>query len=511
MNDWTDGYVADIGYTYGYYSELNPLRIKQIFLYAGLKFPEIGTACELGFGQGISLNVHAAASAIEWHGTDFNPSQVVFAQEMATASDSGAKLFDDSFESFSSRPDLPDYDFIGVHGIWSWINDENRATIVDFVRRKLKVGGVLYISYNTLPGWSSFAPMRHLLTEHAKIIGSEGLGIITRINGALEFSEKLLAADPRFLRTNPQVSERIKKLKEQNRSYLAHEYFNRDWHPIHFATMGDWLIPAKLSYACSANQLDHLDILNLSNEQQALLNAIPDAMFRESVRDFIVNQQFRRDYWVKGACKLSALEKDDQSRALRVVMAVHRTEIVLKVTGSLGAATLSDSVYGPILDFLADYKIKSLGQIEQAVKDKGIALPQIIQAAMLLIGSGQISLAQEETVIVKAKKHTDKLNKFILRKANSNGDITYLASPVTGGGIIAGRFQQLFLLGLSNGLKQPSDFAQFVWQILSAQRQKIVKDGNKLETVEENIKELTEQATVFLERQLPVLKALQVI
>ena len=46
MNDWTDGYVADIGYTYGYYSELNPLRIKQIFLYAGLKFPEIGTACE---------------------------------------------------------------------------------------------------------------------------------------------------------------------------------------------------------------------------------------------------------------------------------------------------------------------------------------------------------------------------------------------------------------------------------------------------------------------------------
>ena len=160
------------------------------------------------------------------------------------------------------------------------------------------------------------------------------------------------------------------------------------------------------------------------------------------MRDFIVNQQFRRDYWVKGACKLSALEKDDQSRALRVVMAVHRTEIVLKVTGSLGAATLSDSVYGPILDFLADYKIKSLGQIEQAVKDKGIALPQIIQAAMLLIGSGQISLAQEETVIVKAKKHTDKLNKFILRKANSNGDITYLASPVTGGGIIAGRFQQ---------------------------------------------------------------------
>ena len=51
MSDWTAGYVADIGYTFGYYNELNPLRIKLAFLNAGLVCPEIGTACELGFGQ----------------------------------------------------------------------------------------------------------------------------------------------------------------------------------------------------------------------------------------------------------------------------------------------------------------------------------------------------------------------------------------------------------------------------------------------------------------------------
>lgn len=32
MSDWTAGYVADIGYTYGYYSELNPLRVQLAFL-----------------------------------------------------------------------------------------------------------------------------------------------------------------------------------------------------------------------------------------------------------------------------------------------------------------------------------------------------------------------------------------------------------------------------------------------------------------------------------------------
>jgi|GEM_PF-6017078 hypothetical protein len=36
MTDWTAGYVADIGYTFGYYTELNPLRLQLAFLNAGL-------------------------------------------------------------------------------------------------------------------------------------------------------------------------------------------------------------------------------------------------------------------------------------------------------------------------------------------------------------------------------------------------------------------------------------------------------------------------------------------
>jgi hypothetical protein len=88
MSDWTAGYVADIGYTYGYYTELNPLRVKLAFLNAGLSAPEMGTACELGFGQGMSTNLQAAASVVKWYGTDFNPSQAACAQEFAALSGS---------------------------------------------------------------------------------------------------------------------------------------------------------------------------------------------------------------------------------------------------------------------------------------------------------------------------------------------------------------------------------------------------------------------------------------
>jgi SAM-dependent methyltransferase len=250
MSDWTSGYVADVGYTYGYYPELNPFRVKLAFLNAGLAFPEFGAACELGFGQGLSANLHAAASVTEWHGTDFNPSQAGFARELAQVAGAGAKLHDEAFADFSNRPDLPDFDYIGLHGIWSWISDDNRAVIVEFLRRKLKVGGVLYISYNTLPGWATFAPLRHLMTEHAAVLGAEGRGIVNRIDGALDFTERLLATNPQFLRANPTLRDRLDRIKGQNRHYLAHEYFNRDWHPMHFATMADWLEPAKLQYAC---------------------------------------------------------------------------------------------------------------------------------------------------------------------------------------------------------------------------------------------------------------------
>ncbi len=510
MTDWTSGYVADIGYTYGYYTELNPQRVKLVFLNAGLVTPEFGAACELGFGQGLSVNMHAAASVCSWHGTDFNPSQAGFAQELVASSGANAHLYDEAFAEFAQR-DMPDFDYIGLHGIWSWISDENRTVIVDFIRKKLKVGGVLYISYNTLPGWGTFAPMRHLMTEHAEIIGADGIGIVSRIDGALDFTEKLFATNPLFARANPQVNEKIKQLKGQNRHYLAHEYFNHDWHPMHFSAMGQWLEPAKLSYACSAHYMDSVEIVNLTPDQQAFLRGIHDPMFKQTVRDFMVNQQFRKDYWVKGARRITPLEQAQGLRDQRLIMTTHLPDMILKVIGALGEASLPKKFYAPVLDLMADHKIRSLGQIEQAVKDQGINFSQLIQTVLVLCGNGTVSPVQSDIEATKAKKHTDKLNNQLMLKARSCNDITYLASPVTGGGIGVGRFQQMFVMSLQQGKKKPEEWAAFVAQILASQGQKIVKEGTPLETAEAQLAELTNQAYQFATKQLPILKALQIV
>ena len=110
-----------------------------------------------------------------------------------------------------------------------------------------------------------------------------------------------------------------------------------------------------------------------------------------------------------------------------------------------------------------------------------------------------------------ASKSTQKLNDALLDKARASAEVSYLASAVTGGGFAINRFQQLFLSAFKLGKKKPEDWAAYAWQVLSLQGQKLVVDGNTLQTNEENLKELTRQAAEFGQKKLPVLKALQVV
>jgi SAM-dependent methyltransferase len=509
MEDWTSGYVADIGYTYGYYPELNPVAARFALVSAGLVPPGTDTACELGFGQGLAANFHAAASPTQWWGTDFNPAQAGFARELAQAAGSGARLFDEAFEDFCARPDVPEMDFIAVHGIWSWINDRNRAVIADFVRRKLKPGGVLYISYNTHPGWAAAVPMRELLAQHAEVMGAPGQGIVGRIDAALAFADRLMQTAPRYAKANPQIADRLKKMAAQDRHYLAHEYFNRDWAPMSFANMAAALGAAKLGFGCSASFLDHVENLSVSTEQAAILKEIPDAVFRQTVRDICVNQQFRKDYWVKGPRSLNPMSHKEALDAQAVVLTVPASDVKLVIPGAQPEVKLSEAVYGPVLEALGDHKPKTLSELLQAVQPKGINAAQVLQAAVVLAGIGTVQPAQTAAAVAAARPATTKLNLHLMALARGNSSTPYLASPVTGGGVPVSRFHQMFLLARSKGASSPQEWVRGAWNDLAAQGQRLNKDGVALMSPEENIAELKRHVIEFAAR-LPMLEGLQV-
>lgn len=511
MNDWTSGYVADIDYTYSYFGELNPLRSRLALLKKGIPCPVINTACELGFGQGLSTNIHAAATTCKWYGTDFNPAQAGFAQELASFSGNNAELYDQAFGEFCQRSDLPDFDFIGIHGIWSWISSENREFLVDFIRRKLKVGGLVYISYNTSPGQAAFAPIRKLMTDHAEIIGAKGSGILNRIEGAVKFVDALLETNPHYLSANPKISEKLKKLKTQDRHYIAHEYFNRDWNSMNFSDMAATLASAKLDYACSASYLDHLDVYNFTEDQQKFLSEIPDLTLQQSVRDVMSNNAFRQDYWIKGVRTVPNVDLLELIRTEAVMLCVNQADISLKFNCLRGEANLNEAIYKILLDVLEDYEIHTIGKIVDYTEVKGISLPQVLECLFTLIHRGEVLPVKGATIPGSVIESCHKLNAYLMNLSRSNADQSHLVSPVTGGGIVVSRIHQLLILAHMNGDKSAEGMASSVWKIIGIQGQKLIKEGKTLQTDKENIQYLREMAGEFLEKRLKILEYLMII
>jgi len=508
---WNEGYFTDVGYTYGYYREINPVFQRYCLLLNGFASVESANPqhCELGFGQGVSVNIHAAANPGHYVATDFNPAHAAHANELATSYNSSARLYDDSFEQLLARDDLPQFDSISLHGIWTWVSRENQKLIAEFARRYLKPGGVLYISYNCFPGWSPSAPLRQLFTLHDRFAAAS-TGAAERVDAALKFSEALLAAQPIYAKAVPNLDAKLKGVMGQNRQYVAHEYFNRDWNCMYFTDVVDALACGKLDYATTAVPLDSVDAINLGAEGQAFLQGIEHPIMREQARDYFVNQQFRKDLYVRGATLLSTSEQRERLLDTRFVLLQLADSVPSKVTGAVGEATLQAETYGPLIESLATkaYAPKTMRQLATALP--AIPYGSLQQAIAVLIGMGAVAPCQSEAAEKQVQTRCAALNQHLCQQARFENRIETLASPVTGGGLSVGRFQQLFLTAIKQGKKQPSEWAQHAWQILASQGQSIMKEGKALSTAEENLAELTTQADDFAEKTLVILKALKI-
>lgn len=512
--DWTAGYVSEVEYTHGYYRELAPGFTDFALLFAGYAPPGRSGMryLELGYGQGLSANIHAAACPGEFWGADFNPTHASNAQSLATVSGANARFSDDSFLDLLERNDLPDFDQIALHGVWSWLSDDNRAAIVEIIRRRLKVGGACYISYNTLPGWAMAMPLRHLMTLHAETAGSEAQGVFARINASIAFGESLAEAGARYFVDNPGAKGTLGDIAGQNRNYLAHEYFNRDWKPMYFSEVHDVLAQAKLSFACSASPIEQMDGFNLTPPQAEILRSLQFSPLRESVRDYMVNQRFRKDLYTRGARRLSGLEQVERMDAQRMALLVNADDIVLEIQTALGPMSLQRDVYEPVLQALSatNGNVRTIGELGQ---DKAVAaLPPgaLVEVLAVLVGAGMAHPAQSDAEIAKAIPRTDALNAHLIERSRISGNVTWLASPVTGGGVPVGQFEQMFLGARSRDAKTPVDWAKAVWKDLEKQNKAVVRNGLLLEGADANIKELTAQAKTFSDGRLPQLKRLGV-
>jgi predicted O-methyltransferase YrrM len=513
MSAWTDGYVAEITYIPGFYREQTPSLMRLALTLRGFECPSLSDFryCELGYGHGLSANLLAAANAGgEFWGTDFNPQHAAGAQQLARrAGLAHAHWFDESFREFLDR-DTPPFDFIVLHGIYSWVSEENQKTIVEILRRKLKVGGVVYISYNTLPGWSSAMPLRYLLKSHAESMSAAGSGLVDKLKQSIDFVERMMELKTGYFAATPGLANRVKQLREHSPNYVVHEYLNTHWSLAFFGEMVEALAPAKLTYAASATLTEHVDTLCLPAEATQRLAQIGDPVFRETVRDFLRNQQFRRDLFVRGARTLTAEEQRNRLLDTRFTLAVPRAQVTDKLKVPVGEVNLKPEVYRPLADILAE-GVYSLGQLLDQPELAPAGFRGLAEALTVLAGAGQVCPCLSEAEQAASTAPAQALNRAILEHtAAGRQDFAYLAAPCLGSGVGVGRFEQLFLRELAQGGRKPEDWAQAAWKHLQSLGQSLVRDGQAL-AAEENLAELRLSAEKFAAEHLPVLRRLGVV
>jgi len=503
-------YITDITYLSGYFPELSVPRLMLCLLAAG-QGHGVGTEpsyLELGYGQGLSLAVHAAALAGHYVGTDFNAAHAANAQTLVQPISRPVEIYDDSFESLAARPELDMFDVVVLHGIWSWVSAESRQAIIDIASRHLRPGGILYVSYNAIPGWSPGLPLRHLMNEYAQ---REATGpLLARVEQSIEFASQLASTGARYFTVNPQMDERLTHIRGSDRQYLAHEFFNQHWLPMAFSDVAGSMSQAKLGFAASASLIENLESIYLSSEAATLLGGISNPILRETTRDYVINQQFRRDIYVKGARTLSPSELRFQRLTFPFVVLGATEEAPASVMTPLGSANLRTEIYGPLAQALFKFAGQrvSLQQVKVDAAVADIPIEQLWEAMLVLVAAGWLSPCPMQPPAQEALANALAFNRALAARAVHTEEAGALAAPAIGAGLPVSRFDLLFLHAhLANEPSAPA----FINELLIADGRRLLVNGKPVEDDAAQLAVLADMQDRFRSDLLPRLERLGAI
>ena len=453
------GYDTETNYDFGYFSFLNLYLTRFRFISKGVAFPEIGpdfNACELGFGNGVSIVMHAVNSPAQWYGNDFNPSQVGFAQMMANTAQTKVHLTDDAFDQYLEREDLPMFDFICLHGIFSWISEENQNIIVEFIKRHLKIGGVLYISYNIGAGFGPLEPFRYLMYTYSNTMSDPALNHVKNLPNILEFIDNLLELNPRYTAHAPWLKGLYEdRIKKNEYNYVSHEYLNGNWFLFNFNDVAQKLEPAKLNFVCQARMVDDMDEFFLKEGEAEFLEPFKGTALYQPIRDYISCQTFRSDLYVKGVRTLNEHELIQEMDKTYFVLAQDPNAKELVINTRKGNNNVDIKRLQGLFKLMDDFEVHSFKELRQALcKEyaakplKGIKLISVdelldiinyaVTCSIVLVAVPPHEITQE---IID---NSSKLNDAILH-AHLPANILALSSPVLGGGFVIDNIHKLLL------------------------------------------------------------------
>jgi len=433
MAAWTDGYFTGIPYTSRFYPELAPGYLAFSCLRQGWRPPALGAGSaylELGCGQGFGLNLLAAANPhMSFRGVDFHAGQIANARALAAAAGLANVSFDDlSFEQVLALPpeDLPRFDIVALHGVWSWVSPENRAILVRLLDRVVTRGGMVFVSYNCLPTWAPLVPLQRFVRDYVgQAAGDPEVEVVNALRAALELCDGKAA----YFEALPFLRRRIEQDLAQPAAYLAHEYLNAQSQPFFHADVAAALAPAGLTFAASANLAEDNVRLSAPPALRPTVETATDPIWRETLLDYAGNRAFRRDVFLRAGERLADSDRDALLGEMRFALLARPEGLSFEYPLPIGRMKGEEAVYRPLAEALGEGP-KSYAELTALPAFAGREA-RLFQALSMMVGARQ---AHPLPVEGRAEAATT-FNRMILGGLPSGEVPNYLAAGLIGAGV----------------------------------------------------------------------------
>ena len=140
------------------------------------------------------------------------------------------------------------FDYIICHGVFSWVPEQVQEAILDLVTHTLSPNGVLFLSYNVLPGWRQKGVIRDVLQFGARSENHASLD--QQVAAGLQFLT-ILAKTRRKDSSDvygSYLNEAVIRLEKSDPSYIFHEYLESNNQAFLFSQLAEQLSKKGLSF-----------------------------------------------------------------------------------------------------------------------------------------------------------------------------------------------------------------------------------------------------------------------
>ena len=259
-----------------------------------------------------------------------------------------------------------------------------------------------------------------------------------------------------------------------------------------------------MGYVGSATLQEQLPDISLPPAAREMLATIPQPAMRETMKDFWLNAQFRRDIYGRGVVPISVGEQTQRAHALRYALRMPLAKCPLKVKLPIGEIELREAIYQPILNRLAEGPT-SLAEILKLPAMNGVRPQEATAAIGVLAAINYVFPAVSEAEQAAALPGVSALNKVLLRRVLEGRGTSVLAAAAIGSGVTIDALDLMLLAMMDQG---QTDAANGAFQLLKANGRKVVKEGKELATDEENLAELRSVEASLRADRLPLLRML---